>query len=62
VSSGTRVSIEVNSGYDARKMLVDIKSRVDAINTFHGEAENPVVSLAQSKLEVIAVTIAGIYG
>jgi hypothetical protein len=56
------VSIEVNSGYDARKMLVDIKSRVDAINTFHGEAENPVVSLAQSKREVIAVTIAGIYG
>jgi multidrug efflux pump subunit AcrB len=57
-----RVTIEVDSGYDAREMLADIKSRVDAINTFPGDAENPVVSLAQRKREVIAVSIAGIYG
>lgn len=56
------VSIEVDSDYDAREMLADIKSRVDAINTFPGDAENPVVSLAQRKREVIAVSIAGIYG
>ncbi len=56
------VSIEVDSDYDAREMLADIKSRVDAINTFPADAENPVVSLAQRKREVIAVSIAGIYG
>lgn len=57
-----RISIEVESGYDARDMLADIKSRVDAINTFPADAEKPVVSLAQRKREVIAVTISGIYG
>jgi multidrug efflux pump subunit AcrB len=57
-----RISIEVESGYDARDMLADIKSRVDAINTFPADAEKPVVSLSQRKREVIAVTISGIYG
>lgn len=56
------VSIEVDSDYDARDMLADIKARVDAINTFPADAENPVVSLAQRKREVIAVSVAGIYG
>ncbi|WP_339721791.1 efflux RND transporter permease subunit [uncultured Paraglaciecola sp.] len=57
-----RISIDVDSDYDAREMLADIKSRVDAINTFPADAENPVVSLAQRTREVIAVTISGIYG
>ena len=57
-----RITIDVDSDYDAREMLADIKSRVDAINTFPADAENPVVSLAQRTREVIAVTISGIYG
>lgn len=57
-----RITIDVDSDYDARDMLADIKSRVDAINTFPADAENPVVSLAQRTREVIAVTISGIYG
>ncbi|MGJ8682164.1 efflux RND transporter permease subunit [Paraglaciecola sp.] len=56
------VTITVDSDYDPREMLSDIKTRVDAINTFPAEAEKPVVSLAQRKREVIAVTIAGEYG
>jgi multidrug efflux pump subunit AcrB len=56
------VSIEVASGYDPREMLADIKSRVDAINTFPVDAENPIVALAERKREVIAVTIASDYG
>ena len=56
------VSIEVESGYDAREVLADIKSRVDAINTFPADAEKAVVSLATRKLEVISVTVASIYG
>ncbi|KAF7765104.1 hypothetical protein PCIT_b1250 [Pseudoalteromonas citrea] len=56
------VTIEVASGYDPRDMLADIKSRVDAVNTFPGEAEKPVISLAQRKRDVITVTVAGSYG
>jgi multidrug efflux pump subunit AcrB len=56
------VNIEVESGYDAREVLADIKSRVDSINTFPSDAEKPVVSLATRKREVISVSVASIYG
>ncbi|MCT7942360.1 MULTISPECIES: efflux RND transporter permease subunit [Shewanella] len=59
--SSSQVFIEVESGYDPREMLADIKSRVDAINTFPVDAEKPVVALAQRKREVIAVTVTGKY-
>ena len=59
---GATINIEVESGYDAREMLADIKSRVDAINTFPADAEKPIVALAQRKREVIAVTVASDYG
>lgn len=55
------VSIEVESGYDAREILADVKSRVDAINTFPVDAEKPVIALAQRRREVIAVSIAAPY-
>jgi multidrug efflux pump subunit AcrB len=55
------ISIEVESGYEPRDMLADIKSRVDAINTFPADAENPVVGLSQRIREVLTVTIAGDY-
>ena len=56
------VSIEVETGYDPRELLADIKSRVDAINTFPVDAEKPIVSLAEWKREVIAVSVSSIYG
>ena len=56
------VTIEVESGYDPRELLADIKSRVDAINTFPGDAEKPIVALAERKREVIAVTVSSDYG
>ena len=56
------VTVEIDSAYDAREMLADIKARVDAINTFPVDAEKPVVALAERKREVIAVTISSIYG
>jgi multidrug efflux pump subunit AcrB len=58
---GAAVIIEVQNGYDPREMLADIKTRVDAINTFPVDAEKPLVSLAQRKRDVISVTVAGIY-
>jgi len=56
------VNIDIDSTYDAREMLADIKARVDSINTFPVDAEKPIVSLAERKREVIAVTVASIYG
>jgi len=56
------VNIDIDSAYDAREMLADIKARVDSINTFPVDAEKPIVSLAERKREVIAVTVASIYG
>ncbi len=55
------ISIEVDSRYDPRELLADIKSRVDAINTFPVNAEKPVISLATRRHEVISLAVAGRY-
>ena len=55
------VSIEVDKNYDPRDMLADVKSRVDAINTFPSDAERPVISLAQRRRDVIVVSISSAY-
>ena len=55
------IGIEVDSGYDPRELLADIKSRVDAINTFPAEAEKPVINLVTRRREVISVAVAGPY-
>ncbi len=59
VEGSTRVIIEVESDVDARQILEDVKTRVDAINTFPAEAERPVISLAQRRFDVIEVVVAG---
>lgn len=61
VEGSTRVQIEIDSKYDARELLDDIKSRVDAINTFPAETEKPIISLSVHKHPVISVVIAGDY-
>jgi multidrug efflux pump subunit AcrB len=53
------VEIEIDSDYDPRELLADIKSRVDGINTLPGEADRPVISLAQHRREVMSVTVSG---
>ena len=53
------VDIEVESGYDPRELLNDVKTRVDAINTFPSEAEKPVISLDIWTRDVISVAVAG---
>ena len=55
------VGIEVDPAYDPRELLADIKSRVDAINTFPVDAEKPVINLVTRRREVISVAIAGPY-
>lgn len=59
VEGGSTVTIEVDKGYDARELLADIKARVDEIGTFPAEAEQPVISLATFKRDVITVAVAG---
>jgi multidrug efflux pump subunit AcrB len=61
VEGNTRVSIEIDADYDPRETLDDIKSRVDAINTFPADAEKPVISLATRIRAVISVVVAGDY-
>ncbi|TQV69672.1 efflux RND transporter permease subunit [Exilibacterium tricleocarpae] len=56
------INIEVEPGHDPRELLADVKSRVDAINTFPVNAEKPVISLAIRRAEVISIAVASIYG
>lgn len=56
------VQIEVESGYDPREILDDVKNRVDAINTFPDETEKPVISLSQRVRSVISIVISGDLG
>jgi len=57
----SRTIIDVDDDYDPRDVLDEIKSRVDAINTFPVEAERPVIRLAQRSYGVISVVVAGPY-
>lgn len=59
VEGSTRLTIEVDSDYDPREMLDDIKTRVDAINTFPAEAERPVISLNIRQFDVIEAVVSG---
>lgn len=53
------VTIEVQNGYDTRKLLNDVKARVDGINTFPTEAERPIVSEQVRRVQVIQMAVAG---
>jgi len=57
----TYVAIEIEKGYDPRELLDDIKSRVDAINTFPADTEKPVIGLQTRRFGVINVVVAGDY-
>jgi multidrug efflux pump subunit AcrB len=61
VEGSASVSIEADSGYDVRKLLSDVKSRVDAINTFPADAEKPIIAIAQRIRDVMSVTISSMY-
>ncbi len=52
------VTIEVESGYDVRDVMNDVKSRVDAIDNFPEEAETPVLEEILIKAPVMSVTLA----
>lgn len=53
------VFAEIEKGYDARQVLDDIQSRVDAIDTFPVETERPIVQELLIKREVLGVNVSG---
>lgn len=53
------VTIEVESGYDPRDLMNDIKARVDSISTFPVDAEKPVVYVPEIRRDVITVAVSG---
>jgi multidrug efflux pump subunit AcrB len=53
------VQLELESGADMVRALNDIKSKVDAISTFPGETERPVVSQVTSVSQVMDIIISG---
>ncbi|MBM42587.1 MAG: acriflavin resistance protein [Acidobacteria bacterium] len=53
------VMIELELGADARKVVDDVKSNVDAIDTFPVETEKPVVREMTSRQRVIDVAVVG---
>ena len=56
------VMVEVDESADARRVLDDVKTRVDAISTFPEEAENPVIQEILIRSQVINVAVYGEVG
>ncbi len=53
------VTAEIYPNADANQVLADIKSEVDRITTFPGDAEEPVISKLLNRREVISVVVYG---
>jgi len=53
------VTIEVLPEADTRKVLDDVKTQVDAIETFPVEAEKPIVQEVSMRRQVISVAVSG---
>ncbi|MFC2164683.1 efflux RND transporter permease subunit [Acidobacteriota bacterium] len=53
------VSIELLPGTDVRKLLDDVKARVDAIDTFPEETEKPIIQELLNRRQVINIAVSG---
>ena len=53
------IEIEAETGYDPRKLLEDVKSKVDSINSLPEGIEPPVVRIRESLHEVVTLIIHG---
>lgn len=56
-----RIWMEAEDGYDLRKLLEDVQSRVDGITTFPQETERPEIRIPDSSLfrEVLTIAVTG---
>ena len=53
------VVVELELGADARKVIDDVKSNVDAITTFPIETEKPIVREMVSRMQVTDIAVSG---
>ena len=53
------VNIELMPGTDARRVLEDVKSAVDAIDTFPDETEQPLIQEVVMRRQVVNVAVSG---
>ena len=53
------VLIELELGADARKVVDDVKSQVDAITTFPAETEKPIIRELTARNQVVDIAISG---
>lgn len=53
------VSVEIIDGYPIKEALADIKMRVDAINTFPGNTERPIISQEIYRVPLMYFTLSG---
>jgi multidrug efflux pump subunit AcrB len=56
------VVVEAETGYDTQRLTAEIKTRVDAINTFPRDAERPVVTELTYRHHMAVVSLAGDIG
>ena len=56
------VIIEAESGYDMQRLTAEIKTRVDAINTFPTDAERPLVYEVVYKHRMVSLALSGDIG
>ncbi len=56
--SGT-VSVSLLLDADRQQVLADVKNEVDRISTFPDEAEQPIVSLAKRRKQVVSLIVSG---
>ena len=55
------IFVELLLGVDRNKALADVKSAVDRIQSFPQDIEEPVVSLAENRKEVVSLVVYGDY-
>lgn len=56
------VLIQAEPGYDMRRLTAEVKSRVDAVNTFPVDAERPIVNELIHRHRMAVVTLSGDLG
>jgi multidrug efflux pump subunit AcrB len=57
-----QVRIEAESDYDIQRLLAEVKTRVDAINTFPADAERPIITELAHRHHMAVVSLAGDIG
>lgn len=56
------VTVEVETGYDVRDVMSDLKTKVDAITNFPQKAEQPTLEEARLDIQVMSIAVAADVG